>query len=83
MCELVSKILIAKIDIRQRFSGCEAIEMAQKYGVTLIGFIREGRMNVYTHPARITDFSWLKRLTLWHHVIWDINTISKPGLIDP
>jgi len=58
MCELVSKILIAKIPILGSVSAttCEAIEMAQKYGVTLIGFIREGRMNVYTHPARITDF---------------------------
>jgi len=56
MCELVSKILIAKIPILGSVSATtyEAIEMAQKYGVTLIGFIREGRMNVYTHPARIT-----------------------------
>jgi len=56
MCELVSKILIAKIPILGSVSATtyEAIEMAQKYGVTLIGFIREERMNVYTHPARIT-----------------------------
>lgn len=58
MHELVRKILIAKIPIIGGISAttCEAIDLAQKYGATLIGFIREGRMNVYTHPARIIEF---------------------------
>lgn len=30
-----------------------AIDLAQELGVTLIGFIRNGRMNIYTYPERI------------------------------
>ncbi len=32
-----------------------AVEFAQEIGQTVVGFLREGRMNVYTHPERI-DF---------------------------
>lgn len=31
------------------------IDAAEKGGITLIGFAREGRMNVYTHPERILN----------------------------
>jgi FdhD protein len=30
-----------------------ALELAQKLGITVIGFVRQNRMNVYTHPERI------------------------------
>lgn len=30
-----------------------ALDLAQELGVTTIGFIREGRMNIYTYPERI------------------------------
>lgn len=30
-----------------------AIEVADKFGVTLCGFVREGRATVYTHPQRV------------------------------
>ncbi|MBQ3078290.1 MAG: formate dehydrogenase accessory sulfurtransferase FdhD, partial [Clostridia bacterium] len=30
-----------------------AIEMAVQYGVTLCGFARGDRMNLYTHPERL------------------------------
>jgi FdhD protein len=30
-----------------------ALETAEKWGVTVVGFLRGGRMNVYTHPERI------------------------------
>ncbi len=33
-----------------------AIDIAKKYGITLIGFVREGRAKIYTHPERITKF---------------------------
>jgi FdhD protein len=31
-----------------------AVEFAEESGQTLIGFLREGRMNIYSHPKRIT-----------------------------
>lgn len=31
-----------------------AIEVAQKYGITLCGFVRDGRATIYTHSQRIT-----------------------------
>ncbi|MFH1539187.1 MAG: formate dehydrogenase accessory sulfurtransferase FdhD, partial [bacterium] len=30
-----------------------AIRFAERLGVTLVGFVRGGRMNVYTYPGRI------------------------------
>ena len=30
-----------------------SIEMAQRYGITLIGYARRQRFNVYTHPGRV------------------------------
>ena len=30
-----------------------AIDLAARYGVTLIGFLREERFNIYAHPRRI------------------------------
>jgi FdhD protein len=32
-----------------------AIEIAEKAGITLIGFMRGKRMNVYTHAQRISN----------------------------
>ena len=32
-----------------------AVEIAEKSGVTVVGFIRADRLNVYTHPQRITQ----------------------------
>lgn len=31
----------------------QSVEAAGEAGITLIGFIREGRMNIYTHPQRV------------------------------
>jgi FdhD protein len=30
-----------------------AIDLAEQFGVTLVGFLRGAKMNVYTHPDRI------------------------------
>jgi FdhD protein len=32
-----------------------AIELAEDRGITLCGFARRGRLNVYTHPERVSD----------------------------
>ena len=31
----------------------KAIDLANTYGITLCGFVRAGRMNIYTHPERV------------------------------
>ncbi len=31
----------------------KAIDLATSYGITLCGFVRGGRMNIYTHPDRV------------------------------
>ena len=30
-----------------------AVEAGERFGMTLVGFVREGRCNVYTHPERV------------------------------
>ncbi|MHA2394081.1 MAG: formate dehydrogenase accessory sulfurtransferase FdhD [Promethearchaeota archaeon] len=51
----VLKAIRAKIPILASFSAAieSGIKLAYAYGITLIGFARGGRMNIYTHPERI------------------------------
>jgi FdhD protein len=53
--EIVQKALGARVPVVCAISAPStlAIDLAQENGQTLVGFVRDGRMNVYTHPQRI------------------------------
>ena len=52
----VLKAIRAKIPIVASFSAAveSGIRLAFAYGITLIGFTRGSRMNIYTHPERVS-----------------------------
>jgi len=53
--EMVRKCLIADIPVivSRGATTTLAVEIAEKAGLTVVGFVRAGRMNVYSHPYRI------------------------------
>jgi FdhD protein len=53
--EIIQKALLARIPCVAAISAPSsmAVELADKGGITLIGFLRNRSMNVYTHPERI------------------------------
>jgi FdhD protein len=55
--EIVQKAQAAGIPIVSAVSAPSslAVDLAQSGGQTLVGFMRAGRMNVYTHPQRIAQ----------------------------
>jgi FdhD protein len=54
--EILQKALAGRIPVVAAVSAPSSLaqEFAQESGQTLIGFLRPGRMNIYTHPDRIT-----------------------------
>ena len=53
--EIIQKALLARIPCIAAISAPSslAVELADRIGITLIGFLRDHSMNVYTHPGRI------------------------------
>jgi len=53
--EIMTKIIRNKIPvlITRTAPTCMSISYAEDYGVTLIGFARGNRMNIYTHPCGV------------------------------
>lgn len=53
--EMVAKAVMYQIPIliSRTASTCLGVQIAEKFGLTLVGFARENRMNIYTHDRRI------------------------------
>ena len=53
--ELVQKAAVARVPIVCSVSAPSAlaVDLADEVGLTLVGFVRGGSANVYTHPRRI------------------------------
>ena len=53
--EIVQKAAVAGVPIVSAVSAPSslAVEAGERFGMTLVGFVRGDRLNVYTHPERV------------------------------
>ena len=73
--ELVQKAAVAGIPVLCAVSAPSslAVATAERFGQTVVGFLRDDRFNVYTHPERI-DLDALR-----HRIAWPTEARSRPS----
>ncbi len=54
--EIIQKATVARVPVVASVSAASslAIDLAERAGLTLVTFVREGRFNLHTHPERVT-----------------------------